>query len=210
MSTLRALALNCSLKTGSERSSTDVLLGEVIAELRRHRVEVGDPVRVVNLDIKPGVTSDEGEGDAWPALRQQILDSQILVLGTPIWMGQPSSVAKRVVERMDAFLGETDDQGRMVSYGRVAVVAVVGNEDGAHHVSAELYQVLNDVGFTLAAGAVTYWVGEAMQGVDYKDKQPRPEKTQQATEAAVRNAVHLASLLAEAGYPGEDDDKEKA
>jgi hypothetical protein len=102
---------------------------------------------------------------------------------------------------MDAFLGETDDLGRMVSFGRVAIVAVVGNEDGAHHVSAELYQALNDVGFTLAPVAVTYWVGEAMQGVDYKDKAPRPEKTASATRAAARNAVHLARYLADAPYP---------
>ena len=70
-------------------------------------------VRVANLDIKPGVTSDEGDGDAWPALRQQILSADVLILRTPIWLGQPSSVAKRVLERMDAFLEETDDKGRM-------------------------------------------------------------------------------------------------
>jgi hypothetical protein len=102
---------------------------------------------------------------------------------------------------MDAFLGETDDAGRMISYGRVAVVAVVGNEDGAHHVSAELYQALNDVGFTLAASAVTYWVGEAMQGTDYQDLPSSPEKTASATAAAARNAVHLAGLLAASPYP---------
>ena len=96
-----------------------------------------------------GVTSDEGDGDEWPAIRQQVLDADLLVLGTPIWMGQPSSVAKRVLERFDAFLSETDDAGRMPSYGKVAVVAVVGNEDGAHHVSAEVFQALVDVGFVL-------------------------------------------------------------
>lgn len=104
---------------------------------------------------------------------------------------------------MDAFLGETDDEGRMVSFGRVAVVAVVGNEDGAHHVSAELFQALNDVGFTLAPVAVTYWVGEAMQGVDYKDKDPQPETTAAATKAAARNAVHLAKLLNGSPYPAQ-------
>jgi multimeric flavodoxin WrbA len=124
------------------------------------------------------------------------------VIGTPISLGQASSVAKRLLERMDAFLGETDAQGRMVSYGRVAIVAVVGNEDGAHHVPAELYQALNDVGFTLAASAVTYWVGEAMQAVDYKDINPRPDKTASATSTAARNAAHLARLLNGAPYPG--------
>lgn len=96
------------------------------------------------------------------------------MLGTPIWMGQPSSVAKRVLERMDAFLGEADESGRMVSYPRVAIVAVVDNEDGAHHVAAELFQALSDVGFTIPANGMTYGMGEAMQSLDYKDVHPRP------------------------------------
>jgi multimeric flavodoxin WrbA len=147
------------------------------------------------------VSSDEGDGDGWPPIRQEVLDSQILVLGTPIWMGQPSSVAKRVLERMDAFLGETDDQGRMVSVDRVAIVAVVGNEDGAHHVSAEVFQALDDVGFTIPAGGVTYWVGEAMGSTDYKDLPAPPEKVAETTATAARNAAHLAKLLAAEGYP---------
>lgn len=198
---MRAIALNCTLKPSTEPSSTQQLLDEILDVLRANGVDSTEVVHVVDRDVRPGVTSDEGDGDEWPALRQAILDADILVLGTPIWLGQPSSVVKRVLERMDAFLGETDDQGRMVSVGRVAIVAVVGNEDGAHHVAAELYQALNDVGFTLAAGAVTYWVGEAMQGVDYKDKQPRPEKTASATKAAARNAVHVAGLLRDSPYP---------
>ena len=83
---------------------------------------------------------------------------------------------------MDAFLSETDEAGRMVSFGKVAAVAVVGNEDGAHHVCAELYQALNDVGFSIAATAGTYWVGEAMQGVDYKDLEKTPEEILRAGE----------------------------
>jgi multimeric flavodoxin WrbA len=204
MTSLRACLLNCSLKGGSAPSSTDKLLGEVAAQLRAHGVDVGAPIRVVDRDVKPGVTSDEGTGDAWPAIRQEVLASQVLVLGTPIWLGQPSSIAKRVLERMDAFLGETDDAGRMVSYGRVAIVAVVGNEDGAHHVSAELFQGLSDVGFTIPANGVTYWVGEAMQSTDYNDLPATPEKTSTATASAVRNAVHLARLLAADQYPGDD------
>jgi multimeric flavodoxin WrbA len=201
MVTLRAVALNCSLKSGDAESSTEALLTEVLDALRAHGVSAGDPLRLADHDIKPGVTSNELGGDEWPDIRRQILDAQILVMGTPIWMGQPSSIAKRVLERLDAFLGEQDDQGRMISYDRVAVVAVVGNEDGAHHVSAELYQGLNDVGFTIPAGAVTYWVGEAMGSVDYKDLSPRPEAVTSATATVARNAVHLARLLSKDGYP---------
>ncbi len=117
-------------------------------------------------------------------------------------MGQPGSICKRVLERMDAFLSETDDQGRLVSYGKVAACAVVGNEDGAHHSSAEMFQALNDVGFTIPAAAVTYWVGEAMQKTDYKDLKSTPEKTAEATATLARNTVHIAQLLSTKAYPG--------
>jgi hypothetical protein len=83
----------------------------------------------------------------------------------------------------------------------VAVVAVVGNEDGAHHTSAEIFQALNDVGFTIPAAGATYWVGEAMQGVDYVDVGPRPDTTGKTTKALAANAAHLARLLRQAPYP---------
>lgn len=200
---LKVIALNATLKTSSkgEASSTDKMLSLVLDELKKAGAE-GEIVRLADHDIKPGVTSDEGEGDAWPALRRRVLDADILLLGTPIWLGQPSSICKRVLERMDAFLSETDDEGRMVSYGRVAAVAVVGNEDGAHHVSAELYQALNDVGFSIAPNAVAYWVGEAMQGTDFKDLDSVPDKVTEAVSMLVRNTVHLARLLKANQYPG--------
>lgn len=199
---LTALALNCTLKPSPAESSTDVLLGQVGAKLG----ELGIPmetIRVVNFDVKPGTSSDEGDGDQWPFIRERILAADLLVVGGPVWMGAPSSVVKRVAERMDAFLSETDERGRMPSYGKVAIVAVVGNEDGAHHVSAELYQWLADVGFTIPANGVTYWVGEAMGSVDYKDLDAVPQATANATDLAVRNAVHLAGLLAASPYPGQ-------
>lgn len=199
---MRALALNCTLKTGSAESSTELLLSQVLDELEKHGVE-GSMLRVSDLNIKPGVTSDEGPDDDWPEVRKRIIESDILVLGSPIWLGQPSSIVKRVLERMDAFLGEADDQGRYPSYGKVGLVAVVGNEDGAHHVSAELFQAMNEVGFTVAASAVSYWVGEAMQATDYKDLDRIPEKTARATAMSVRNAVHVARLLKREPYPGE-------
>jgi multimeric flavodoxin WrbA len=162
-------------------------------------------IQLADHDIKPGVTSDEGEGDAWPGIRRKILDAHILVMGTPIWMGQPSSVCKRALERMDAFLKEKDDKGRMVSYGRVAAVAVVGNEDGAHHVSAELFQALNDVGFTIPANAVTYWVGEAMGSVNFVDLKEIPEVVQSTLDLVARNTVHVAHLLKAKVYLGEGE-----
>ncbi|MEO8748412.1 MAG: NAD(P)H-dependent oxidoreductase, partial [Rhodanobacter sp.] len=118
---LTALGMNCTLKHGAETSSTQKLLDQLLRALKRYDV-ASTSVRVVDHDIKPGVKADEGEGDAWPALRDQVLGSDILVLATPIWMGQPSSVVKRVLERMDAFLGEIDKQGRYPTFGKIALV----------------------------------------------------------------------------------------
>ena len=201
---LKALALNGTLKPSStkDKSSTDKMLQLIADEFSAHDVQT-EILRLADYDIKPGVTSDEGDGDAWPEIRGKILAADILVVGTPIWLGQPSSVCKRALERMDAFLEETDDNGRMVSYGKVAAVAVVGNEDGAHHVSAELFQAMNDVGFTLAANAVSYWVGEAMGNKNFVDFKKPPETVTTMVSMLARNTVHLATLLKHKQYPGE-------
>lgn len=200
---LKAIALNATLKaSGGEPSSTDRMLALISSAMSKDGVET-ETIRLADFNIKPGVSSDEGDGDHWPAIRQKVLDADILILGTPIWLGQPSSVSKRALERMDAFLEETDDAGRMASYGRVAAVAVVGNEDGAHHVCAELYQALNDVGFTIAANAVAYWVGEAMGSTNFSDLEHIPETVTKAVDMLARNTVHLAKLTKENPYPGE-------
>jgi multimeric flavodoxin WrbA len=200
MGTLRALVLGCTLKPSPAPSSSELLAREVLTALADHDVE-GEVVRVVDHDVRFGVTTDEGGGDAWPGIREQVLAADILVLATPIWLGQPSSVCKMVLERLDAELGETDDEGRLLTFGKVAIVAVVGNEDGAHHVSAELFQALNDVGFTIPASSATYWVGEAMQGEDYADVGPRPDTTGATTKTAAAHAAHLARLLRDTPYP---------
>ncbi|MCZ7486135.1 MULTISPECIES: flavodoxin family protein [Rhizobium/Agrobacterium group] len=203
---LRALALNATLKSSAatEHSSTERLLELILQELGDNDVQV-ETIRLADHDVKAGVTSNEGEGDAWPAVREKILAADILLLGTPIWLGQPSSVCKRALERMDAFLDETDEQGRMVSYGKVAAVAVVGNEDGAHHVSAELFQALNDVGFTIPANAVAYWVGEAMGSKNFVELEETPEAVKSMISMLVRNTMHLATLLKNAQYPASED-----
>ncbi|GAB7005826.1 NAD(P)H-dependent oxidoreductase [Nocardioides sp. AN3] len=200
MTNLRALVLVCTLKPSPAESSSSLLGTQLLGELERHGV-TGEVVRVVDHHIKFGVSTDEGEGDEWPMLRQKMLSSDILVLASPIWLGQPSSVAKVVLERLDAELSETDEEGRMSTYGKVAAVAVVGNEDGAHHVAAEVQQALNEVGFTLPASAVTYWVGEALGSVDYQDVTPEPEQTASMTRTAAANTAHLARLLKDSAYP---------
>ena len=200
MHQLSAVALVCTLTPSPAPSSSELMARHVLDRLERHGVRTSS-VRVVDHDVKPGVQVDMGGGDAWPALRRRVLDADILVLATPIWMGHPCSIAQRVLERLDADLAETDEQGRPVMYGRTAIVAVVGNEDGAHKTIADMTQALNDVGFTVPAQAGTYWVGEAMRTVDYQDLDEVPEKVAATTAGAARNAVHLARLLRAAPYP---------
>lgn len=200
MSELTALVLSCTLKPSPAESSSVLLGTQVLDALGSHGV-TGEVVRVVDHRVRFGVSTDEGDGDEWPALRQKMLEADILVIATPIWMGQPASVCKMVLERLDAELSETDAQGRMLTLGKVGLVAVVGNEDGAHHTVAEVLQALNDTGFSIPAAAGTYWVGEAMQGTDYQDLDPSPEKTVGTTKTAAANAVHLARLLKNEGYP---------
>jgi multimeric flavodoxin WrbA len=168
---------------------------------------VRETIRIADHDIKPGVTSDEGTGDAWPDIRKRILDCDILIFGTPIWLGQPSSLAKRVVERMDAFFSETEDNGRTPAFGKVVVVGIVGNEDGAHHVTAELLQALNDTGWTAAAQAACYWVGEAMHKTDFKDLPKVPDNVSGLAGMLAANAAHLAGLLQAQPYEGVPEDK---
>ncbi|ALR20981.1 flavodoxin family protein [Sphingobium baderi] len=200
---IRALPLNCTLKAERNKpSSTSAMIAVLAQAFDKQGVTVSDEVRVAGLNIKPGVTSDEGEGDDWPALREKILDHDILILGGPVWMGQISSVAKRVLERMDAFLSETDEQGRMPSYGKVAVAAIVGNEDGAHFCSAQIFQALNDVGWTIPAVAACYWVGEAMGSTDFKDLDATPKMVSKTAKMLASNAAHLAGLLGKHNYPG--------
>ncbi len=197
---LKALALNCTLKPSPEDSSTEKLAREVLDALAGHGVS-GDLVRVVDYNVQPGVKTDMGDGDAWPALREQVLAADILVLATPTWMGHASSVAHRVLERLDAELSETDAEGRPSLFGKVAIAAVVGNEDGAHAISAEVYQALNDVGFSVPAQGVTYWNGEAMGSTDYQDLPKTPDATAGTTATAAANAAHLARLLKSDNYP---------
>lgn len=200
---LSAIAINCTLKaSGDESSSTDAMISVFADAFAKRDVVLSGPLRMADYNISPGVTSDEGPGDDWPELRARILAHDILVFGGPIWLGQIGSIAKRVLERMDAFLSETDDKSRMPSFGKVATAAIVGNEDGAHNSTAQLFQALNDLGWTIPAAAACYWVGEAMGSTDFKELKETPEKVAQTAAMVASNAVHLARLLKGEPYPG--------
>lgn len=197
---LTALALNCTLTPSPASSSSELLGRQVLDALAEHGV-TGSMIRVVDHDVRPGVQTDMGDGDAWPDIRRQLLAADIFVLATPTWMGQPSSIAQRVFERLDAELSETDDAGRPLTFGKVAVLAIVGNEDGAHHITGVALQCLNDVGFSVPAQAAVYWNGEAMHTTDYKDLDSTPEAVASTTKTLAANAAHLAAWLQDHQYP---------
>jgi multimeric flavodoxin WrbA len=186
--------LNCTLKPSPGTSNTEALARVVIEALEEQGVET-ELIRVIDHDVKPGVSSDEGDGDAWPGIRGRILDSEILVIATPTWLGHPSSVAQRVLERLDALISEEDSEGRPVAYNRVAGVVVTGNEDGAHHVVSEIAGALIDIGFTIPGQAWTYWNRGPGPGPSYLDTDEGHDWSKSTGKAAAANLVAAARAL---------------
>jgi len=191
---MRALIINCTLKPSPQPSNTEALAEVVADALGKDGIAV-DWVRAVDHDIKPGVDSDMGDGDDWPAIRAKVLASEILIIATPTWVGRPSSVAQRVVERMDAMISETDEQGRPVAYNRVAGVINTGNEDGAHHVISEIAGALGDIGYTIPGQAWTYWHLGPGAGPDYLDEQRGHDWAAKTGRTMARNLATVARAL---------------
>jgi multimeric flavodoxin WrbA len=197
---LNALILNCTLKRSPEASNTEALASVLSAALADGGAAC-ETIRVVDHDVLPGVSSDEGDGDAWPAIRAKVVASEILVLATPTWFGQPSSVVKRVLERMDAMLSETGEGGLPVAFNRVAGFVVTGNEDGAHHVIAELAQAVNDIGYTVPAQAWTYWNKGPGPGPTYLETDEGHDWSARTARTAAGNLIAVAQALAAHSLP---------
>jgi multimeric flavodoxin WrbA len=197
---MKALIINCTLKGSPETSNTEALAKVVADKLRGEEVEVTE-VRAVDKNILPGVETDMGEGDEWPAIHDAVLASEILVVATPTWMARPSSIAQRVLERMDAMIAETDDAERPVAYGKVAGVVVTGNEDGAHHVISEVMGALIDIGFTIPGQAWTYWNRGPGPGKSYLEDDSGHEWSKTTGETAAQNLVAAARMLAAEALP---------
>ena len=197
---MNAVVLNCTLKRSPETSNTEALARVVTNALEREGVAT-EWVRVVDHNVLPGVSSNEGDGDAWPAIRAKIVSAQILLMASPTWLGKPSSVAQRVLERMDAMLSETDDAGRPIAYNRVAGIVVTGNEDGAHHVISEIAGALIDIGFTVPGQAWTYWNMGPGPGPSYLESDHKREWSKSTGEAAAANLVAVARALGQRPIP---------
>ncbi|WLW49967.1 flavodoxin family protein [Streptomyces sp. YU58] len=194
---MKALVINCTLKRSPDPSNTEALAHVVVEALEKEGVDV-EVVRAVDLDIEPGVVSEAVRpGDAWPSVHARLLDAEILVIASPTWLGRPSSVAQRVLERMDALMSETDDEGRPVAYNRVAGVVVTGNEDGAHHVISEISGALADLGYTIPGQAWTYWHLGPGPGPDYLDDERGRAWSHRTGRAMAANLYGVARALAD-------------
>lgn len=204
-SDLSALFINCTLKPGDQTSHTQGLLDVAMQHMRDQGVSV-DLVRAVDHDIAPGVQPDMREeglaSDDWPALTERVLAADILVLGTPIWLGDKSSVATRVVERLYSLSGWLNDEQQSVFYGKVGGVIVTGNEDGIKHVAMNVLYSLGHIGYTIPPQADAGWIGEAGPGPSYLDEGsggPENDFTQRNTRIMAWNLMHVASMLKQAG-----------
>lgn len=165
---MQAVVLNCSLKPSGEPSNTQELADVVIGALEEDNVAVRT-FRLADLNLAHGVETEMSPEDEWPTVHDAILESEILVVATPTWVGHPSSYAQQALERLNAMVSETDPKGEPVAFGKVAGVVVTGNEDGAHHVISEMAGGLIDIGFTIPGQAWTYWNRGPGPGPEFTD-----------------------------------------
>lgn len=204
-SDLRALFVNCTLKKSPRQSHTEGLMRVSMKIMEAAGVTV-DYIRAIDFPIAPGVQpdmSDEGwPDDAWPDLRERVMAAQILVIGTPIWLGERSSVCSRLVERLYAESARTNEKGQYIYYGRVGGCIITGNEDGIKHCSQSILYALQHLGYLIPPQADAGWIGEAGPGPSYLDEDsggPENDFTQRNTTFMSWNLMHMARMLVDAG-----------
>lgn len=199
---LKALFLNCTLKQSPKTSNTQAFVEKSISIFNELGVS-SEIIRVSDYDLKFGVSSDEGEGDQWPAILHKIKQTDILIIATPVWRGDRSSIAKLVAERMDGlFSDDKNENDQYVTYNKVAGVLVDGNEDGAKQAISSILLDLTEHGFTVAVNPFSYYVGEAGPGPSYIEaKGDQHEFTNNMLLIMAQNMVHLATLLKKHPYP---------
>ena len=202
---LRALFINCTLKPSGQPSNTEALMEVSQGVMRANGVKC-ETLRAVDFNIAPGVQPDmRAHGfpdDAWPDLQKRVMAADILVIGTPIWLGDKSSVCTRVIERLYGYSGKLNERGQYAYYGRAAGCIVTGNEDGAKHCAMNLLYSLQHLGYVIPPQADAGWVGEAGPGPSYADEGsggPDNDFTQRNTTFAAWNLMHLARMLKDAG-----------
>ena len=213
---LRALYINTSLKKRAGESHTQLLLNASAAIMEKNGVEV-EHVHMLDHEVPPGIypdMTDHGwERDDWPDLWDKVDAANILVVGTPLWLGEESSVCRVLIERLYAMSGELNDRGQSIFYGKVAGSVITGNEDGIKHAAMTLAFAMSHLGCTIPPQADCGWIGEAGPGPSYGDAAEDGSRvgfdndfTQRNTTIMTWNLMHLAQLL-KGGIPNEGNDR---
>ncbi|WP_087974636.1 flavodoxin family protein [Oceanobacillus rekensis] len=202
MGNLNALILNCSLKKSDEKSNTDALLKDFTNVFDSKHIK-SEVIRVADYEVAYGIADDMGDGDEWPKILEKIKQTDILILASPVWLGEKSSISKKVLERLNG-CSQTNDQGQPIFYNKVAGSVVTGNEDGAKNAAGDLIFGLAQLGFAIPPNPIAYWVGDAGPGPSYVEAEGyKNEFTQSNIQMASHNLVHLANILKERPIPAE-------
>ncbi|MEQ6377507.1 flavodoxin family protein [Bacillaceae bacterium S4-13-58] len=201
MSKLKVLFLNASLKNSSEKSHTEALYDEAKTLFEREGVE-SESVRLADYHIPYGISGDMGNGDEWPSILEKVKEANIVIIGTPLWLGEKSSLATLAIERLYGSSSETNQKGQAIYYNKVGGVIVTGNEDGAKHASASILYGLSHIGFVIPPNVDAYWVGEAGPGPSFIEANGKENDfTKKHIEMLSYNTLYLAKLLKENPIP---------
>jgi multimeric flavodoxin WrbA len=212
---LKAMYINCTLKKWPRKSHTQGLMDVSLNIMKKEGVKV-DQIRFVDEEIPFGVYPDMTEygykNDDWPKLFERIFDADILVIGTPIWLGERSSVATKLIERLYAMSGKRNDKGQYLYYGKVGGCIITGNEDGVKHCAMGMLYALQHIGYSIPPQADCGWIGEVGPGPSYLDEESNAKNndfTNRNTTFMAYNLMHLAKILKEnGGYPAYGNSKE--
>jgi len=201
---MKAVFLNGSLKTSKEDSNTDALFRKVMDHYEKLGV-TAEIIRLADYAIAPGIDVDMGDGDEWPKVFEKIKEASIVIIGTPIWIGEKSSITTLAMERLYGSSSLTNDKGQAIFYNKVGGVVVTGNEDGAKHAAASVLYGLSHIGFTIPPNVDTYWVGEAGPGPSFIEAMQKGnnEFTDQHVQWLAYNTTHFARLLSQHPIPPE-------
>ncbi len=213
---LKAVFVNCTLKKSPMTSHTDTLIKVSKAIMEKEQVAV-EEVRLIDHDVPPGVYPDMKEHgwekDEWPELFKKIIAADVLIVGTPIWLGEKSSIAQKLIERLYGMSSMTNEKGQYIFYGKVGGCMVTGNEDGIKHCAMGILYSLQHVGYSIPPQADCGWIGKVGPGPSYGDTEWKGEKldtpvgfdsdfTNRNTTFMTYNLLHLASIIKkQGGYP---------
>ncbi len=205
---LKAVFINCTLKKSPQQSHTRGLI-EVSKNIMEKEGLAVEVIRAADYNLPNGIQPDmskEGEEkDDWPILFKKIIAADILVLCTPIWLGERSSICTKIIERLYAMSAQQNEKGQYIYYGKAGGCLITGNEDGVKHCAMSMLYSLQHLGYSIPPQADAGWIGEVGPGPSYLDKESNAQEndfTNRNTTFMTYNLMHLASMQKQfGGFP---------